>query len=69
MLKVPEKTHSPKILLIKSVRISLLTYPEYSQPNVNRFVLAFATQFGDVAADVLFDSEKETYHYLESFLK
>ena len=40
----------PKSLLTKSVRISLLTYPEYSQPNKNRFILAMAMQFGGVAA-------------------
>ena len=43
----------PKVLFARSVQMSLLTYPEYSQPNKNRFVLALAMQFGDVAFDMV----------------
>ena len=43
----------PKILLTKSVPISLLTYPEYSQFHKNRLSPALAMQFGEVAADVV----------------
>ena len=39
--------------MTKSVGISLLTYPKYSQPNKNRFILGLSMQFGKVAADVV----------------
>ena len=43
----------PKILLTISVPIRLLTYPEYSQGNKNRFVPVLAVQFGEVVADMV----------------
>ena len=43
----------PKILLSKSVPISLLTHPEHSQPNKNALTLALAMQFTEVAGNML----------------
>ena len=44
----------PKILLTKFVPVSLLTYPEYSQPNKNRYILALVMQFVKAASDMAF---------------
>ena len=62
--------YQPNILLTKSGPINLLTYPEHSQLNKNRFAPALAMQFGEAAADmVLFDLEKETYKPLKLVLR
>ena len=42
-----------KILLTTSVPVSLLTYPKYSQPNKDKFIIALTIHFGNVAADVV----------------
>ena len=47
------KDSRPEILWTKSVRISLLTYPEYSRPNKNIFILALAMQFGEVPTNMV----------------
>ena len=53
MFESTGKASRSKILLSRSVRVSLLTYHEYSQLNKTRFILASAMQFGEVAADIV----------------
>ena len=43
-------TATEKTLFTRWVPINLLVYRKYAKPNKNRFALAFALQFGEVAA-------------------